>query len=67
MKLEISEILYEHNKWLVDVEEGKPADLSGADLSGANLSGANLREANLREANLREANYISPRLGLCLK
>ena len=36
MKLEISEILYEHNKWLVDVEEGKPA---------------NLREANLREAN----------------
>ncbi|KKK66663.1 hypothetical protein LCGC14_2961850, partial [marine sediment metagenome] len=56
MKLEISEILYEHNKWLVDVEEGKLADLSGADLNWADLSGANLSGANLSGANLRDAN-----------
>ena len=56
MKLEISEKLSKHNKWLKGDDEGERANLNGANLRGANLRGANLRGADLSGANLNGAN-----------
>ena len=68
---DLSTILEEHRRWLIDGKEGSRAnlsranlcgaylsraDLSGADLSGANLSRANLCGADLSGANLSRAN-----------
>ena len=52
---QLSIILENHKKWILDQEGGERADLRSADLSEANLSYADLREANLSEANLRYA------------
>ena len=52
---ELSVILEQYNKWLLNEEGGSRADLRGADLSYADLSGANLRGANLRGADLSYA------------
>ncbi len=57
-KEELSSILVEHSKWLVDQNTGARADLRDADLSSANLSYANLRYANLRYADLRYADLL---------
>jgi uncharacterized protein YjbI with pentapeptide repeats len=56
MKLELKQILENHEKWLLGTEGGVRADLRGANLSDANLRGANLSDANLSDANLRGAN-----------
>ena len=45
-----------HQMWLMDEEDGKRANLTGADLTKADLIGANLTEANLTGADLRGAN-----------
>ena len=52
---ELSVILEQHKKWLLNEEGGSRADLSGADLRGADLSGADLSYAYLRGAYLSRA------------
>ena len=42
-KQELTNILAEHSKWLVDKTTGKRANLLNANLENANLEGANLR------------------------
>ncbi len=59
---ELSKILKEHKRWLVNEDEGEKANLIGADLRGANLSGANLFDARLRSAELSDANLSNARL-----
>ncbi len=69
---ELNKILEEHEKWLINSEEGKRADLRNADLrnadlrnadlryadlSYADLSYADLREADLKKADLRNADF----------
>ena len=44
-----------HQMWLMDEEDGKRANLTGADLRGADLRGADLRGANLTGADLTGA------------
>jgi len=64
MKMKIKElkgILEEHEKYLLNEEDGSRADLSDEDLSyvdltGKNLSGANLKFADLYGADLKDTN-----------
>jgi hypothetical protein len=53
---QLSAILEEHRKWLLNNAEGKRAYLQGADLQGADLRDANLQGAYLQGAYLRDAN-----------
>ena len=57
-KMDITEALQRHKKWLDDIEGGERANLAGANLAGANLAGANLARANLAGACLAGANLI---------
>ena len=59
---EITEILEEHEKWLLGKEGGLRANLCRANLMGADLQGANLYGADIRWANLREANLFGANL-----
>ena len=58
----LNKVLADHQKWLIDEQDGKRANLSGANLSGANLSVANLSRANLSGANLSGANLSGANL-----
>jgi hypothetical protein len=58
----LKEALEAHHEWLLDITEGKRADLSDANLSGANLSRANLSLANLSRADLSDANLSGANL-----
>ena len=54
-KMDITEALQRHKKWLDGAEGGERANLTGANLTGANLARANLTEAYLNGSNLTEA------------
>ena len=51
-KIELDEIVYKHNLWLMSKPNGVRADLRNVDLSGADLRNINLRNANLEYINL---------------
>ena len=53
--VELREILENHEKWIINPNEGKRANLREADLRGADFRRVDLREADLRMANLRGA------------
>jgi len=50
--IDVKEALRLHAMWLLDVTQGKRANLLWANLSGANLSRANLSGADLSRADL---------------
>jgi len=52
---ELQKILKDHEKWLMDSNNGNRANLRSADLRSANLSSADLRYADLSSADLRSA------------
>lgn len=53
--VELREILENHEKWIINPNEGKRADLRGADLCEADLHGADLWRADLCVAELWRA------------
>ena len=53
MNEQLKNILYKHEKWILNREGGERANLYGANLCEANLHGADLRDADLTGANLR--------------
>ena len=54
----LSEIIENHEKWLIEEEGGVRANLVRANLVRANLESANLYSANLESANLESAKNI---------
>ena len=58
----LSEIIENHEKWLIEEEGGVRANLVRANLVRANLVRANLESANLESANLESANLESANL-----
>ena len=61
-KMDITEALQRHKKWLDGAEGGERANLNGANLNGSNLIGADLTGANLTLANLSLANLTGANL-----
>ena len=61
-KMDITEALQRHKKWLDDIEGGERANLAGANLNGSNLIGADLTRDNLTLANLSLANLTGANL-----
>ena len=53
-KMELTNILKLHARWLDGENDGVKADLQGTNLQGINLHGTNLRGANLQRANLQK-------------
>ena len=59
---QIAEIIRLHERWLEQLEHGRPADfrkeyLVGVDFQGRDIQGWDLQEANFRKANLKGANF----------
>ena len=61
-KMDITEALQRHKKWLDGAEGGERANLIGSDLTGADLIGADLTGAKLTLANLTMANMTGANL-----
>mgnify|MGYP003206486120 CR=1 FL=1 len=63
---ELKNILYKHERWLMECEDGVKADLkvdlSGADLRGTDLSNSNMFMAELVKTDLRGADLTGANL-----
>ena len=62
MKMEIQEIIKQHQVWLKDKTKGAQADFSGMVLRSTDFSGNDLRFANFSDTNLRFANFCDANL-----